>query len=154
MKRTALRDLVVAFIAGATVGYLGQVVLTAFGARMLVPPLTFPATLVAVAILVFALAWPIRSALRGERRRPVNAIRASRIVVLAKASSASGAVLLGLACGWAIFALSRTVVPDGDVLLKHLAAVLAAGLVLTVGLVAERFCTLPPDDTEPEPSHG
>ena len=41
-------------------------------------------------------------------------------------------------------------VPPADTVWLALATAIGAALLLAGGLVAEAFCTLPPDDTEPE----
>lgn len=148
MKRTGARDVIVSLMVGVTVGYLIQTVLVSAGLRMLLPPLSYSVTLVVAAIAVFWLAWPIRAALHGSRKRPINALFASRVAMFAKASSLSGAVLTGFAGGLAYFALTRSVTPQAWALTLLLVAVGAGLLLLIAGLLAERFCTLPPDDAE------
>lgn len=154
MKRTGIRDIAVALISGVSIGYLLQAVLVSNGLHLLVPPLTFSVTLTVAAVAAVVLALPIRSALTGRRKRPVNALFAARVAVFAKASSLSGALFTGFASGLAYFALTRTVLPGGATIALSVAGVVAGALLLAAGLIAERFCTLPPDDSEPEGTHG
>lgn len=154
MRRTSARDVMAAVIAGATIGYLTQSLLASLGQRTLVPPLTFSVTLLLAAIAVLALAWPIRTALRGHARRRINPLTAARTAVLAKASSVSGALMTGLSLGLAFFPLTRPVAPGAGVIALAIAAVGTAALLLAAGLVAERWCTLPPDEPESEATHG
>ena len=154
MKRTGVRDVVVALIIGSSVGYLTQAVLVSLGLHLLVPPLTFSITLAVAGFAAMVLAWPIRSALHGSRKRAINALFAGRVSVYAKASSVSGALCTGFAGGLAYFVFTRSVIPGGATT-AYLVAALAGALVLLFGgLLAERFCTLPPDDAEGEESHG
>lgn len=148
MKRTGLREVVVGLMVGMTVGYLLQNILVSSGAHLLVPPVSFTITVVIAAITVFSLAWPIRSVLRGTRKRPINALFASRVAMFAKASSLSGGLLTGVAGGLGYFALTRTVPPTTGSGALLIAGILASALLLVCGLLAERFCTLPPDDTD------
>lgn len=148
MKRTGLRDIFIAFIVGASVGYLLQVLLVSNALHQLVPPITYPITLVAAAVAVFAFAWPIRQALNGKRKRPVNAIFASRVAMFAKASTVSGAILTGFTGGLTFFALTRPVMPGVPTVSMLIASVIASILLFVAGLLAERFCTLPPEDPE------
>ncbi len=150
MKHTSALSVLVAAIAGMTVGYLAQSILVSHGLAMLVPPLTLPATLVIAAVALLVLAWPVRQSVRGKRP-PVNQLMASRVAVLAKASTLSGALLTGFTAGLGYFALTRTVIPGGSTIVLLVVAVVAAVLLLVAGLVAERFCTLPPDDPDAEP---
>ncbi|MFM6974653.1 MAG: DUF3180 domain-containing protein [Agromyces sp.] len=150
MRRTSIRDIVVALIFGVSAGYLTQSILVSNGLHMLVPPVTFTITLVVAAIAVLWSAWPIRSALRGTRKRPINALFASRVAVLAKASSVSGALLTGFTGGLCYFVLTRTSVTSGNVLTLLLCALGSAVLLLVAGLLSEWFCTLPPEETESE----
>lgn len=160
MKRTGTRDIIIATIVGISVGYLLQSLLVSLGARMLVPPITFPVTLTLAAAIVLTVAWPVRAALRGTRKRPVNALYAARVAMLAKASSISGALLFGFAGGLTYFVLTRSVVPGAGTIGLLVASVIAGAVLLAAGLIAERFCTLPPEnpdeDSAPEPavSHG
>ena len=99
-------------------------------------------------MIVVVLAWPIRRAVRGTSKQRVDPFRAMRIAALAKASSLVGALVLGFGVGLALFLLTRAVVPSlGNVWLA-LATAIGAGLLLAGGLIAEWFCTLPPDDPE------
>jgi hypothetical protein len=73
-----------------------------------------------------------------------------RTAVLAKACSLSGALVFGFGVGITLFLLTRSVVPAADTVWLAFATAIGAALLLAGGLVAEAFCTLPPDDTEPE----
>ena len=158
MKRTSIRDVFITVIVGASVGYLIQLLLVRAALHALTPPFTLPLTLVAAAIAVFILAWPIRQALNGTRKRPVNAIFASRVAMFAKASTVSGGLLTGFTAGLTVFAFTRPVMPAVSSTVVLLSSVVASVLLLIAGALAERFCTLPPDDGDEaesvEPAHG
>jgi hypothetical protein len=146
MTRTRPATLVLLAIAGGALGWLLEMMLVAMGSRAMVPPLTLTVTLVALAAVALALAWPIRQSVRGKVRRRIDPFQATRIVVLAKASSLCGALLAGAGTGILAFLVSRPVVASTDSL--WLAATAAAGalVLMTAGLVAELWCTIPPDD--------
>ena len=146
MKRTTASAVVAMLVVGVTIGYLGNVLLAAVGRAIVVPPISLPITLVAIAAVVLALAWPVRQAVKGTRKRPINPIVASRTAVLAKSSSLAGAVLTGLTVGVAYFVFTRSVVPGAATTVPTGAAVLGAIALLVAGLVAEALCTLPPED--------
>jgi hypothetical protein len=101
-----------------------------------------------------AFAWPIRRAVKGTGRR-VDPFRAMRVAALAKACSLSGALVAGVGAGIVLFLLTRTVVSSATSVWLAVATAGGAVLLLVGGLVAEYFCTLPPEDPEDEePAHA
>ena len=58
--------------------------------------------------------------------------------------------MFGFGIGITLFLLTRSVVPAADTVWLALATAIGAALLLAGGLVAEAFCTLPPDDPEAE----
>lgn len=148
MTRTRPATLVLLAIGGGALGWLLEMMLVAMGSRAVVPPLTLTVTLVALAAVALALAWPIRQSVRGKVRRRVDPFQATRVVVLAKASSLAGALLAGVGAGVLAFLASRPVVASTDYLWQSAAATIGALVLLIAGLVAELWCTIPPDDPE------
>ncbi|NRG41239.1 DUF3180 domain-containing protein [Rathayibacter sp. VKM Ac-2835] len=150
MKRTRISSLLGLGLAGAVVGFLIDLAIAAAGRPVLIPPLTVPLTLVVVAALVIGFAIPIHRATKGTLRRPIDPFRAMRVVVLAKASSLVGALLLGASGGVLVYLLSRPVVPSLGSVWQDVAAIVGAIVLLVAGLVAEHLCTIPPtDDDDP-----
>lgn len=147
MNRTRPLPLLVAVIVGLVALYATNVVLAMRGAAVLVTPVSLPAALALIAMLLVALAWPVRSAAKGERR--IDPFFATRVVVLAKASALAGALLAGAAAGILIYLLSRVVVPLGSSLTAGATLVAALALV-AAALVAEHWCSLPPDEPADE----
>lgn len=156
MRRTHATTLFVTALVGVVLGFLLEVALTAGGAPIMIPPVSLPITLVAIGVVVVLLAIPISRATHGKSDRPINPFVAMRVAVLAKASSLSGAVLLGAGVGILVYLLSRSVLPVGHAFLLTGASTIAAALLLAGGLVAEHLCTLPPEDPDAtrEPQHG
>ncbi|QHF25563.1 DUF3180 family protein [Rathayibacter sp. VKM Ac-2804] len=150
MKRTRISSLLGLGLAGAVVGFLIDLAIAAAGRPVLIPPLTVPLTLVVVAALVIGFAIPIHRATKGTLRRPIDPFRAMRVVVLAKASSLVGALLLGASGGVLVYLLSRPVVPSLGSVWQDVSAIVGAIVLLVAGLVAEHLCTIPPtDDDDP-----
>jgi hypothetical protein len=116
----------------------------------MIPPFTLPITLVAAAAIVIALALPIRRAIRGTARSRIDPFRAMRVVVLAKASGLVGSLIAGFGAGVVAFLLTRPVVADVGSLWPGVAAALSGLVLAAAGLVAERLCTLPPDEPDLE----
>ena len=147
MTRTRPVTLLIAALAGLAVAFALDLVLALRGAAVLVPPLSLAVALVLIAVLLLALAWPVRRAARGERR--VDPFYALRAVVLAKASAVAGALLAGGGAGILIYLLTRTVVPLGSTLAAG-GTLVAAALLVIAALVAEHWCALPPDEPTEE----
>lgn len=145
MTRTRPLPLLVLGALGLLLGFLLNIVLAARGLPVLVPPLSLALALVLIAAVLLLLAWPVRAAARGEKR--VDPFYATRVVVLAKASALSAALLAGAAAGILGYQLSRPVVPLGETLTSGVTLV-GAVILVVAALVAEHLCSLPPEDDE------
>lgn len=146
MIRTRATTLLALGLLGLVVGFLVEFAAVASGSRMIVPPLSLPFTLVSVALAVVALAWPIRQLTRGRTQKRIDPFWAMRVALIAKACSLSGALLLGMGLGILVFFLTRSVLPAVPSVWLALGSALGAAVLLVAGLLAERYCTLPPDD--------
>ncbi|AYG03119.1 DUF3180 domain-containing protein [Gryllotalpicola protaetiae] len=150
MKRTHPTTLVIVGLIGTVAGLLTDAALAASGRALIVPPVTLSVTLAVIAIIVVVLAVPIRRAIRGKQTLRIDPFRAARTAVLAKACSVLGALLTGLPLGLLLFMLTRTVLADTSSIVLTVSAVVGGALLLVGGLLAEWFCTLPPDDPDAE----
>lgn len=150
MKRSGPTPLIALGLAGLVVGFLIEVTSASSGRPIFVPPVSMAASLAVIGIVVAALAWPIRQATKGTVKRRVDPFVAMRIAVLAKASSFSGALFLGGGTGIVLYVLTRPVQPTTESLWLAIGTAIGAAVLLAGGLVAEFFCTLPPDKTEEE----
>lgn len=147
MKHTSAVTLVIFAVAGIAAGIIVQVALAGTGQPGVRPPLTLAIGLALIGLIDIALAWPIRKVAKGTAKARVDPFYAIRVVVLAKASSISGALLAGAATGFVVYLLSRSVPAVGSV--GFSIATLAGAIVLMVcGLIAEQMCKLPPDEGE------
>lgn len=153
MTRTRISTLLGLGLAGAVAGFLLDLAIASAGRPVLIPPLTVPLTLAAVAALVLGFAIPIHRATKGTLRRPIDPFRAMRVVVLAKASSHVGALLLGASGGILVYLLSRAVIPSLGSVWQDVATIVGSVVLLVAGLVAEHLCTIPPSDDD-DPAVG
>ena len=118
------------------------------------PPVVSVVMTAGLAAAVLVVAWPVRRWNAGERDRPLNPLRAARTLALAKAAAMAGAVLTGGWVGYVGVALPVVAVTTQPGRTAASAAVVLASLGLMVaGLVAERWCVIPPDDG-PGGGHG
>jgi hypothetical protein len=147
VKRTNVGVLVLLAAVGGVAGGFLEAGLTSMGRPIIVPPLTLALALALIGGIVISLAVPIRRLTRGKAHGPIDPYYATRVLVLAKASSLTGALLTGLGVGIAIYLLTRSVVPSGSVG-AAVAEFVGAGVLLAGGLVAEHMCTIPPSDDE------
>ena len=153
MRRTSVVSLIVIGVVAAAGAWMLQLGLAASGRPVLVPPFTLPLALGAIGAIVVSLAVPIRRMTRGSMTSPVDPFFATRIVMLAKASALSGALLSGVAVGLLIHLLTRAVVPAVGFLAPSIAAIVGAAVLLACGLVAEHMCRIPPRDDEDDDDH-
>jgi hypothetical protein len=115
---------------------------------------SLPITLIAIAAIVVILAVPIRRAVLGRSKARIDPFHATRVAVLAKASSLSGALLTGSGIGILAYELTRPVLPAADSIWLAVIATFGAAVLLAAGLVAEHMCTLPPPSDEDDvPAH-
>lgn len=166
MIRTSPWRLVLFFVAAGVVVWALQVWLTSGGSATLIPSLPFGITLLLIGVVTIVLAWPVRRYTQAVRkaqdaadrrddtpewrevsRRRVDPQRATLALALAKASSLGGSIFSGGCAATVLWLSSRTVVGAGMPL--SIAALVCALLLLVAGLLAESWCVLPPDDSEP-----
>ena len=121
-----------------------------------------PVTLVLLAVFELGLAKVVADRLahrrddRGRPRgRPLHPMQIARAAVLAKASSTTGAVLLGAYGGllaWTLPRRAELAAAGDDALVAGLSA-LAALLLVVAALLLERACRTP-DEPDPGPQRA
>lgn len=153
MKRTRPLLLVIYLVAAAIIAWLLESTLTASGAATITPPVTLAITLLVIGAVVIALALPVRRAVRDRAAsrpdaRQVDPFYATRVLVLAKASSIAGSILCGATLAVVGYILTRSVVAGVGSIFTSGAAVVGSLALLICGLVAENMCSIPPDDKD------
>lgn len=148
MKRTRPFVLVLFTVAGAGAGLLVQVILTSTGAAVASAPFTLALSLAVIGVLVVVFALPVRRAVRDREKHRVDPFYATRVVILAKASSIAGSLLLGATSATVGYLLTRAVIATVGSIFTSGAAVVGSVVLLVCGLVAENMCSLPPDDED------
>ena len=150
MKHTRPSTMIIFAVIGIVGGWFLDASLAAMGQPVVVPPYSLAVVLTILAVLVVVAAVPVRRAVKDGTR--VDPFYAMRVVVLAKASALTASLLAGGGIGILIYLLSRPVVPGPGSALMALAATGGAVALLAGGLIAERMCTVPPEDDEDGPA--
>lgn len=102
-----------------------------------------------LAVGVVAAAWPIRQWNAGRRDRAIDPLRAARTVALAKAASLTGALMTGVWGAFAAVTLPRLeIAAQPERALAAALSVLASLALLVAGVLAERWCRIPPTDDD------
>lgn len=150
MKPTRASTLISVAVVAAVAGFALDAVLASRQSPTLFLATPLGITLAFIGVAVVLMARPVRRHARdgAGRQRPVDPLYATRVVVLAKASSICGVLLGGFALGLVVYLLTRSALPSLGSTLPNAVAV-GGGLVLTVcALVAERMCIAPPGDDD------
>jgi hypothetical protein len=148
VKRTRPFVLVLFAVIGAGAGLLLQVILASTGGAAASAPFTLALSLAVIGVLVVVFAVPVRRAVRDRENHHVDPFYATRVVILAKASSIAGSLLFGATSAIVGYLLTRTVVAAVGSIFTSGAAVIGSIVLLVCGLVAENMCSLPPDDED------
>lgn len=147
MKRTRPVSLLLFAAGGGAIVWLLEIALIASGRPAAVPPGTLAVALGVIGVLDVALALPIRRAVRDGKRGKIDPFYATRVVVLAKASSLAGSLVAGIGVGILIFLTTRSVLAVGSIWMS-VATIVGAIVLLVAGLIAEHMCSIPPDDDD------
>jgi len=155
MKKTHPLTVIAIAVVGAALGWLLEFGLVAGGRPMIIPPLTFAAVLVVIAVAVVAVAVPVRRVAKGRTDRDglpakVDPFYATRVLALAKSATLVGSLLVGGTLAILAYFFTRPVVNEGSVLPATL-GFLASAAVLAAGLLAEEMCRIPPKDPDERP---
>lgn len=146
MTRTRpLNLLLLALLGGGIVWFL-ETALAVSGRAVIIPPIALAVALLLIGVIVVLMALPVRRVARGVPGARVDPFYATRVLMLAKASSLGGALLGGGALALVGYLLSRSVLPAVGSVTMAIATSVGAILLLVAGLVAEHMCAIPPDD--------
>ncbi len=148
MKRTRPFVLVLFAIVGAGAGWLLEVILTATGAAAAYGPFTLALSLAVIGVLVLLFAAPVRRAARDRDNHRVDPFYATRVVILAKASSIAGSLIFGAVLSILGYLVTRAVVAAVGSIFSSGACLAGAVVLVVCGLVAENMCSIPPDDKD------
>lgn len=148
MKRTRLSTIISFLIVAGVAGFAVDATLSSTMRPVLVPSITLGLALLAIAVIVVALAVPVFRVARGRTHEPIDAYYATRVVLIAKASSLAGALFGGFVGGLLAYMLTRGVEVAAGSLVPIVVSVVGGVVLLAAGLVGEYMCTVPPDDDD------
>lgn len=143
-------------MTGAAVGLLVQVFRSSSGHAPLVPPVSLSITLAAMAAVLLILGIALRRAVTRDTGGNVNPFTAVRILAGARAGQFAGALFGGFGAGLALSLLGRSVAAPTATWIPMVLVLGSGALLLGCGIVVERLCRIPPDDSEEngEPATG
>ncbi|NIJ05529.1 DUF3180 family protein [Frigoribacterium faeni] len=151
MRHTRPATLVGLFVVAVVGGFVVDAALVSSGQPSIVPSIVLGLVLLVIGGIVVTMALPVRRVAKGTQKERVDPYYATRVLLLAKASSLAGSLFAGAAGGVLAFMTTRGVdVAIGSVVPTIVAVVGGLGL-LAGGLVAEHMCTVPPGDDEGGP---
>lgn len=154
MKRTRISTIISILVVAAVAGFAFDAALAATLHPVFVPAMTLGLVLLAIAAIVISLAVPVFRVARGRTREPIDAYYATRVVLIAKASSLAGAIFGGLVGGMLVYVLTRGVSVGAGSLVPTVTSVVGGIVLLVAGLIAEYMCTVPPpEDDKPDDGH-
>ncbi|WP_248763179.1 DUF3180 domain-containing protein [Pseudarthrobacter sp. SSS035] len=137
-------------------GWSTTVVTTRYSMATPVLPATALATMgVIVAITLVLGIRVLRWRNSTKRKKALDPILAARTLVLAQACAYAGTVLLGWHVGIFLDQLRIWNLRSDQAITWVAVAIAAGGLVMiVVGLLVERFCKIPPEDSDAAPGDG
>ena len=150
MTRTRRRDLLLVAVVVAAVTWTAVRFLTGRGGAPLPVPWSAAMSPAVIGAISVVLAWPVRRWTRGDRTRPLDPLRAARVLVLGRAASRAGAAVVGWYLGQLLFLLPDLELGSrSDLAVRAGVGIASSVLLVVAGLLVERFCRLPPDDDDP-----
>lgn len=131
-------------------GWSATVVTTRYGLATPVLPVTALATMAVIVVITLILGIRVlRWRNSTKRKKALDPILAARTLVLAQACAYAGTVLLGWHVGIFLDQLRVWNLRSDQGITWVAIAVAGGGLVMiVVGLLVERFCRIPPEDTD------
>jgi uncharacterized membrane protein len=149
MKTTRLSLLFVLLTLFAIFGYLLTSLLVARGQPVIAVPANFVFTLAGISVVLILLSLPIwryRKQLEDAKApvKRVDPFYAVRVLLLAKATSTSGSIFLGVHLGILFWQMLNQGF-FSSAMTNNLLGLMASFLMVASGLIAERICRVPDD---------
>ncbi len=142
--------LVAVSVVTAVIGWVATELTSRASLALPVLPLSSLITMALIVIVCLVLGFKVRRWRDGKRDKVLDPLLAARTVVLAQACAYAGAVLFGWHAGILLDQLPTIVLRTYLAVIWQMVALMAGAMIMVaVGVVVERFCKLPPEDSEP-----
>ena len=148
MRHTRPATLIGLALVALVGGFVVDAALVSSGQPSIVPSMVLGLVLLVIGGIVVTMALPVRRVAKGTQKERIDPYYATRVLLLAKASSLSGALFGGAAGGVLLFVLTRGVGLALGSVVPTVIAVVGGLALLVAGIVAERMCTVPPGDDD------
>ncbi|MFT4469071.1 DUF3180 domain-containing protein [Arthrobacter sulfonylureivorans] len=155
MRTIRYRYLATIAVVTAALGWMGNQITERNGLPVPFLHLSSLVTMAAIAVFTLVLGLKVRRWRNGKRDKELNPVLAARTLVLAQACAYAGSLIFGWHTGILVDQLLLLLYRPGLGALPAVLAMMGGGLVMVViGLVVERFCKLPPEDTDAAKNNG
>lgn len=142
--------LVAVTIVLAAIGWAATELTSRASLALPVLPLSSLITMALIAIVCLILGLKVRRWRDGNRDKVLDPLLAARTVVLAQACAYAGAVLFGWHTGILLDQLPTIALRADLAVIWQMVALMAGALVMVaIGVLVERFCKVPPEDSDP-----
>ena len=149
MRTIRVRWLLLIAAAAAVIGWLVTLLTALVGWSTPVLPLSSLFTMAVMAGFTLFLGLRVLRWRQGNRRRQLNLLLAARTLVLAQAGAYAGALLLGWHVGILVDQLPLWAYrSDNSISITAIALMIGGLIMIIIGLIVERFCRIPPEDTD------
>ena len=135
-------------IVGGGAGLLVQTYRSGVGLAPLSPPLSLPASLLVLAVVLVILASRLKKALNPDRTRAVNPFHAIRLLAAARAAQFTGSLCAGFGIGLIVTIIDRVTQLSVTVWLPMALTIVFGAVLIAAGIIAENACRIPPEDGE------
>ena len=149
-SRVSPLTLLLCGIIGAGAGLLIQTYRSGVGHAPLSPPLSFPASLLVLAVVLLILASRLKKALGSERTTVVNPFHAIRLLAAARAAQFTGSLCAGFGLGLIVTIVDRMTQLSFTVWLPMVLTTVFGAVLVAAGVIAENACRIPPEDGDEE----
>lgn len=147
-QRVSPLTLLLCGIIGAGAGLLTQTYRSGVGLAPLSPPLSLPASILVIALVLLVLAHRLKKAVTAERKTTVNPFHAVRLLAAARSAQFTGSLFAGFGLGLVATILARITQLAPSVWLPMVLTTLMSVVLLVAGIIAERACRIPPEDPD------
>lgn len=147
-QRVSPLTLLLCAIIGVGAGLLTQTYRSGVGLAPLSPPVSLPASILVIAVVLFVLAHRLKKTVTGERKTAVNPFHAVRLLAAARSATFTASLFAGFGVGLVVTIVGRITQLATSVWLPMVLTTLMSIVLLIAGIIAENACRIPPKDPD------